>query len=748
MTIEDPPWKKRTRPCPFYSQGRCLFADSCNFMHSVKIRRPDSVMGSEDSDQPDFRMAVDSPTSGRAVRFKSPPRSPRTMSLLMALGDVIQQGEEEGEWEEEEFAEQESCSGEESSEGRPSGEYAEPPTANAQVEGEDCPAPVLFPTGESQNSARPTPLTQTSSPQDESAQSQESSLAEDATTLVESFSTRSASPSDGASMLEDEETITRFRRELIPEFPSPPSHVPSPRRDSISSGLLSPIEITPAPPISLPRHAPVTREESFDSGYADGPVPLCLSPPRSPHRMSTLSLLSSPFGSPSARVLRFDPAAAPAAALFSPRFGVFPSTVEHDSPAGVHTAADPWRASWHARSDSVNTLDTLGDALHEAQTGHSTVDVLGVIAENGPPSTSPTPVRHASIPEGSSLFRPVHSPVYPPVDEASLRPGEPSFGEDDTMTSLYDQYYTPTTHTAHLQTPASLEISATTYVGSEQSREPMLEAGPSSPHQDTCLSSPHSVSSLIRRSPPSRQSCVPGSPEFSHHSHSRSPTSRLVGLCSDFPPASEYPRVFSPPLGPGSALGGAVPPESRSPALSGEAKSAHSLAEDGTVHARPEGSAQSTCSTSPHTEDLQSRLISRKVPFGFRHSVSDRSQVSSVGVRNSLTLRIPRVRPPPSVGIGREVEKSERVAVVHESPPSATSSAGPRRLKPLRLSIILNPSSSLDHSIPSATHPPSLTTATTATTAYTPSSPTVSSEYSLSNHRLVRTDWILFCAFP
>ncbi|PVG02762.1 hypothetical protein CPB86DRAFT_541392 [Serendipita vermifera] len=31
-----PPWKIRTRPCPFYSSGRCLFSTSCNFRHIIK----------------------------------------------------------------------------------------------------------------------------------------------------------------------------------------------------------------------------------------------------------------------------------------------------------------------------------------------------------------------------------------------------------------------------------------------------------------------------------------------------------------------------------------------------------------------------------------------------------------------------------------------------------------------------------------------------------------------------------------
>ncbi|KIO26450.1 hypothetical protein M407DRAFT_7849 [Tulasnella calospora MUT 4182] len=34
--LNDPPWKVKTRPCPFYTRGNCLFASSCNFIHTVK----------------------------------------------------------------------------------------------------------------------------------------------------------------------------------------------------------------------------------------------------------------------------------------------------------------------------------------------------------------------------------------------------------------------------------------------------------------------------------------------------------------------------------------------------------------------------------------------------------------------------------------------------------------------------------------------------------------------------------------
>ncbi|KAI0332599.1 hypothetical protein GY45DRAFT_458317 [Cubamyces sp. BRFM 1775] len=724
MTIEDPPWKKRTRPCPFYSQGRCLFADSCNFMHSVKIRRPDSVVGSEDSDQPDYRIVVDSPTSGRTVRFKSPPRSPRTMSLLMALGNAIQPDEDEGEWEEEESGEQESCSGEGSSDGRPSSEYADPPAPAARPEhaGPSSPLsqsedagqrPMLIAAGDVEDIGRPTPilglnedarqiLTEVPSPEDDTRELVESSLWANHSTLFDSFSPRSSSPTGDVSMVDDEETITRFRNNIIPEFPLPPTRVPSPRRDSTStsSGLLSPIEITPAPPISLPRHAPVSREESFDSGYADGPVPMCLSPPRSPHRMSTLSILSSPFGSPSARVLRFDNTTAPAAALFSPRFGSFPPLDQRpqvDRQSGSSTG--------HFRGDSVDTLDATQEEAEpvEVRAVASTDDVVHVEVTkaviDGPPSPSPT--RHSSIPEGSSLFRPVHSPVYPPVDESSLRPGEPSFAEDDTMSSLYDQYYTPTTHSVQLLPPAAQETSPATLVGSVPPRnESIPEAGPSSPPPSSSPSSrPQSLAqrspapaSLYRFSPPqpsfSRPASLRDTPSVKSSSPSYLNKHEEPRLGAPSPRNSDHPHVFSPPSSSGSAIGNAMLGQLQSPNVSVTNETAPSSAGLENAPAPAEGSVRSSSSMSSRTEDSQGRLVSRKVPFGFRNSVSERSQASARGSRTSLSVRIP-TRPPPLVGVGRDVEKAQASAASFSSnePPSATSSAGPGRLKPLRLFI-------------------------------------------------------------
>ena len=96
------------------------------------------------------------------------------------------------------------------------------------------------------------------------------------------------------------------------EAPAPSHGISGPSSMSGHSGraegsdLMSPVELTMAPPFwhpigQLPQ--PHHHEDSMDSGYADnwsGPTPFALSPPNkeSSKRLSTLSLLSSPFGSP------------------------------------------------------------------------------------------------------------------------------------------------------------------------------------------------------------------------------------------------------------------------------------------------------------------------------------------------------------------------------------------------------------------------------------------------------------------
>ncbi|KAI1791702.1 hypothetical protein LXA43DRAFT_1010141 [Ganoderma leucocontextum] len=622
MTIQDPPWKKRTRPCPFYSQGRCLFADACNFMHSVTIRQPDGALGSDDSDQPDFRLVVDSPTRPKSLRFASPPRSPRTTSLLLALGDVIQHEEEEEEWDEGESGELESSSGE-GSEGRTSEDsaYVEPAAAPRGPSSNEFALPSLHSDAPSDNSVRPSPILGLSddasrllhcvpSPSGHpSPHLPEAFITDGSATLVDGISTRSGSPTRDSAGFDEEATVTRLRRSMtaqdplhsnrqsirsdfqdspdgsaivsdyfpsrrgsevpdlcapsrresevpvisspsrrastIPDphspapsttsaasvapesLPLPPSPSrslsasaselpdiqpptcstpsrsrPSPHRianshassisshDSPSSVLLSPIDLTGARRISdtsIP--GSLERGDSFDSGYAEGggggPEPQRRSspgpaPPRTPRRLSTLSILSSPFGSPSARARGAvgvgglgDDGVPTASALFSPRFGAFPSAL----------ARDAQEEARHSRDGSVDSqLFSCEDADAESLDGSQFDDAATDGDGDGDGEVEIQVQRQSMMSElfvdvpaelqDSSLFSAVNASnqEYLGVDEDLLHAGEASFGSHDSMTSLYDQYYTPTVHSsgivAHLDAEGGQEPSPTMVIGS------------------------------------------------------------------------------------------------------------------------------------------------------------------------------------------------------------------------------------------------------------------------------------------
>ncbi|KAG1890804.1 hypothetical protein F4604DRAFT_373752 [Suillus subluteus] len=104
MTVQDPPWRQKTRPCPFYSQGRCLFADSCNFLHDIKVKNPpgQSLVDVHVAQPVRPRVfslpktafnppsVVVNSASPRSTQLVSPvDDTPRYSGLLSALQDVI-----------------------------------------------------------------------------------------------------------------------------------------------------------------------------------------------------------------------------------------------------------------------------------------------------------------------------------------------------------------------------------------------------------------------------------------------------------------------------------------------------------------------------------------------------------------------------------------------------------------------------------------------------------------------------------
>jgi hypothetical protein len=89
------------RPCPFYSQGRCVFAESCGFLHDVKIKSSvdqelTSSLNTESSrDTVSSMGSIVKPPPPAIAVHSSPPsspssaRTPRMTSLLSALQGII-----------------------------------------------------------------------------------------------------------------------------------------------------------------------------------------------------------------------------------------------------------------------------------------------------------------------------------------------------------------------------------------------------------------------------------------------------------------------------------------------------------------------------------------------------------------------------------------------------------------------------------------------------------------------------------
>ncbi|KAI9446576.1 hypothetical protein H4582DRAFT_580511 [Lactarius indigo] len=98
MNIPDPPWKKKTRPCPFYSQGRCVFAESCGFLHNAKIKgsvdRQSTSVTLDAKSSRSSTSSMDSPVkvpiaAHSPTTSSSPAHSPRMANLLSALQGII-----------------------------------------------------------------------------------------------------------------------------------------------------------------------------------------------------------------------------------------------------------------------------------------------------------------------------------------------------------------------------------------------------------------------------------------------------------------------------------------------------------------------------------------------------------------------------------------------------------------------------------------------------------------------------------
>ena len=288
------------RPCPFYQQGSCFFADNCNFLHTVSATIISDALPSNHPGD-----ATPTPTNLPRVVVDSPesPRSPGTTSVLLALRLI---------------------------------DHDDPNVAgnnpNATGKPDEASQDTLTRESTAWSEALPTLVNEGLSVVD--GIFQEEYYTDDDTdeyagnwTAISDYNDLSPQPfsqnidREGVENLmplvdddhSEEEETAHISVSSHPESDAQPSVFevthggPVDPSSRASIGLLSPIELSTLNlgPLRLDDNVVADDSNSFDSGYADTwkpPNPLLPSPPRSPSICSTFDLLSSPFGAHSSRI--------------------------------------------------------------------------------------------------------------------------------------------------------------------------------------------------------------------------------------------------------------------------------------------------------------------------------------------------------------------------------------------------------------------------------------------------------------
>ncbi|KAF5386887.1 hypothetical protein D9615_001549 [Tricholomella constricta] len=311
MDLPAPAWRVKTRPCPFYQKGRCLFEDSCNFMHAVSVKSSAAVTPEPAQPSPETPMKPPLVTIHSPRSVLSPSRSPRLSGLLLALKDVI--GED------------------------PDDEYD-------AMDGSTYVAEDLSGSG--------TPGKHTVVSTNHSLQT---STEEERNTVESSGSFQTAT--SGPLPDDDDETLRLPLPSNEPEaqsslrtIESSPDVGEAPAHPQAPSDLLSPVDLSHLHLGLFAQdgiEAATHDNDSIDSGYADTwkpPFLVTRSPPHSPLK-SAFGLLSSPFATASSRVISPRLSAfisGPPQSPFSPAVPADdddPSDISLDSPA-VHTFDD------------------------------------------------------------------------------------------------------------------------------------------------------------------------------------------------------------------------------------------------------------------------------------------------------------------------------------------------------------------------------------------------------------------------
>ncbi|KAK0485822.1 hypothetical protein IW261DRAFT_753359 [Armillaria novae-zelandiae] len=285
MSLQEPLWRVKTRPCPFYRQGNCIFSANCNFLHIENGWGPHETTLVAPELYPSQILSA-KVTSGKDLDQVSTGASydPAQVSeLLQVLQDVIEDTSDD----------------------------ILMAVANTQTENpggaSNLVEPVTYGHGDI-FSGPVTALPLTSN----SADVYSEPNVDDTIHPVHSLS------------LEETPPLMPFPRHSpnIPAFPHTELHLAG------ASDLLSPVSL---PDLQLKTffrdyHDSSIRDEHISDSWST-PMPLAMSPPVSPAPTSTFDLLSSPFRSPSSRIM-------------SPNFAAFFHRVHPISPAPSNDRSD------------------------------------------------------------------------------------------------------------------------------------------------------------------------------------------------------------------------------------------------------------------------------------------------------------------------------------------------------------------------------------------------------------------------
>ena len=338
------------RPCPFYSQGRCLFADSCNFIHSAKLTneiapQPHELasgsalsQGAEPFDyversprnahasyavftnsQSQLQKSSRPPSQSverkrRSVR--SPPRSPRLSGLLFALQSVIGPDEDEDEADD---------NGEDGVSG---GDF------HSSTEPED-PSAATLPSYYSSSFTEPKYVALQERSETQERRATPTNLPELGIQEASELDIESSQDIPLASPFDSTFNLTSEGPgfSMLSDFPEPPISLPALDSEPLTSTpRRSPSNRARIPSPIVTQHSPMNEIHVFEDNTLE--IRTHLDDPLTPSRarpQSTLDLLSSPFASPAKRALSlqlaarephspiFDILSGSAAAVRSPR---------------------------------------------------------------------------------------------------------------------------------------------------------------------------------------------------------------------------------------------------------------------------------------------------------------------------------------------------------------------------------------------------------------------------------------------